>query len=232
MKPQVVEKGQSGEHKVSLVLHRLNRQYYKVLNNVLIRNERTGKTAQIDHIVVSVFGVYVIETKNYEGMILGDEFDHSWVQVTDSTTQELYNPMRQNYGHVKALKSLLWEGVSITSIVCFLDGAELTVNYEACTLIKESSLEELFWGQREMVMMFGQMDDIVNTIKSNMLSGELVEREHGRSVWSAKEYARLKLANVSCPKCRRPAVASMIGEAPRFCSDFPKCNHVRSLEGA
>jgi hypothetical protein len=40
-----------------------------------------GKTTQIDHVVVSEYGVFVIETKNYTGWIVGDEKSDYWTQV-------------------------------------------------------------------------------------------------------------------------------------------------------
>jgi DNA-binding FrmR family transcriptional regulator len=219
---KAIEKGSSGEYRVALVLGRLNRQYYRVFNNVLIRNNLTGTTSQIDHIIVSVFGVYVIETKNYEGLILGSAFDHSWLQITDASETEMYNPLRQNYGHIKALKSLLWDGVEVTSIVCFLDGVEVRVD-STTQIIKESNLEEVFYGQREMVMMLGQMDEIEDIIKLSMLSGTEIEREHGLNIKKAKEYSRLKGMNIHCPKCQRPAVLRGMDATPRFCYDFPRC---------
>lgn len=44
-------------------------------------------TTQIDHVVVSKFGVFAIETKNYRGEIYGNDDREEWTQiiVTDVT---------------------------------------------------------------------------------------------------------------------------------------------------
>ena len=71
-------KGIKGEKRVSNVLYKLNKNKYRVLNDVLIRAK--DKTVQIDHIVVSVYGIFVIETKNYAGNIYGDGYKDKWTQ--------------------------------------------------------------------------------------------------------------------------------------------------------
>lgn len=76
-KPKI--KGFLGEKVVSAILSRLNPQKYTVINDVMLNIN--GKTSQIDHVVVSNYGIFVIETKNYKGWILGDERSEYWTQV-------------------------------------------------------------------------------------------------------------------------------------------------------
>ena len=63
-------KGFFGEKTISAFLLTLPKDQYIVLNNIMLRTV-TG-TTQIDHIVVSVYGIFVIETKNYKGWIFGN----------------------------------------------------------------------------------------------------------------------------------------------------------------
>ncbi len=65
--------GKSGENFVKRKLKELNPQYYKVLNDLLLPSSGNTVTTQIDHVVVSNYGIFVIETKNYEGSIYGSE---------------------------------------------------------------------------------------------------------------------------------------------------------------
>lgn len=74
--PQI--KGFIGEKVVANVLNSLPKNEYKVLNNIMLNTER-GST-QIDHVVVSEFGIFVIETKNYKGIITGSEFSDKWTK--------------------------------------------------------------------------------------------------------------------------------------------------------
>ena len=67
-----------------------------------------GGTTQIDHVFVSEFGVFVVETKNMNGWIYGTENDRKWIQVFPGGQKYTFqNPLRQNYGHVKAIEDAL-----------------------------------------------------------------------------------------------------------------------------
>ena len=58
-----------GEKKISFLLWFLGSEY-KTFNDVLIK-KKSGHTTQIDHLVISPYGIFVIETKNYTGWITG-----------------------------------------------------------------------------------------------------------------------------------------------------------------
>lgn len=101
-------KGQFGEWQVIRLLGKLGEQY-KVFNDLYIPKEGGG-TAQVDHIITSPYGIFVVETKNYAGWIFGSEHQAQWTQVIYKRKEKLYNPIRQNYGHVMSLKSYLGTG--------------------------------------------------------------------------------------------------------------------------
>lgn len=65
------------------------------------------KTTQIDHVVIPNYGIFVIETKNYKGWIIGNEFDDYWKQIIYKRKEKLHNPIKQNYGHIMVLKEHL-----------------------------------------------------------------------------------------------------------------------------
>ena len=100
-------KGVIGEKTVASVLILLNKSKYKVLNNVVL--SINGRTSQIDHIVISDFAIFVIETKNYKGWILGGENSEYWTQVLFKRKEKFYNPISQKYSNILALKTCLSE---------------------------------------------------------------------------------------------------------------------------
>lgn len=91
-------KGKVSESLVNQRLLELPDEYVK-LNDLLF--ESNGHTTQIDHIVVSPYGVFVIETKGYKGWIMGGENTEYWTQVIYDSKHKFYNPIRQNEGHVR-----------------------------------------------------------------------------------------------------------------------------------
>lgn len=83
----------------------LNKETYHAIHNVTLETE--DGTTQIDHIFVSKFGVFVVETKNYKGWIFGSERHATWTQTLYKHSYKFRNPIRQNYKHLKALESSL-----------------------------------------------------------------------------------------------------------------------------
>jgi len=97
---------------------------YHLMNHVTIRLE--DGTTEIDHILVSRFGVYVIETKHYSGWIFANAADRTWTQVRFKWRFKFQNPIFQNKRHVRAVKELLdfLPPEAVKSIVVFSGGAE------------------------------------------------------------------------------------------------------------
>lgn len=127
------ESGRQGENNVAYILSQLPPSYI-VFNNVLLKQgkmkipyvygqqhigrkvvkngrafEVVQKTTQIDHVVVSPFGIFVIETKNHSGIIFGDANGSCWTQVLAGINKRatFTNPIIQNMGHIRALSNML-----------------------------------------------------------------------------------------------------------------------------
>lgn len=110
------------------VRHRLQSTFrypdYHLLNNVTL--PCADGTTQVDHILVSRFGVFVIESKHYTGWIFGEAKSTQWTQVIYRTKNRFQNPLRQNYKHCKEVERLLdfLPKGSVHSAVAFTGDAE------------------------------------------------------------------------------------------------------------
>ena len=100
-------KGRAGERRVSRILHTLPSLEYWVFDDVRL-NEAYGKKAQIDHVVVSLYGIFCIETKKYSGTVYGNVADQNWTVDYGYEKVQMYNPIKQNEGHVEAIRSINW----------------------------------------------------------------------------------------------------------------------------
>src|SRR4030067_1544312 len=99
-------KGWIGELQINLITKVfLDKNVYRLIKNVTIPTE--GGTTQIDHVIVSRFGVFVVETKNLRGWIFGKEGDAYWTQKLYRHSEKFQNPLRQNYKHTKTLSEIL-----------------------------------------------------------------------------------------------------------------------------
>jgi restriction system protein len=97
---------------------------YHLLNNITIPFK--DGTTQIDHILVSTKGIFVIETKNYSGWIFGDENSKQWTQVLYKVKSRFQNPIHQNFLHIKVVEQLLdfLPKEQIHSVVVFTGSAQ------------------------------------------------------------------------------------------------------------
>ena len=115
-----------GEFWVKFELKKLPNKEYYVLNDIMIEDEQG--THQIDHLIVSKYGIFVIEMKNYYGLITGDEYKDKWTQYLGRNKYYFKNPIHQNYGHVKCLEEVLkLENMFFIPIVCFSNSARLKI---------------------------------------------------------------------------------------------------------
>ena len=115
-------KGQIGENFVARKLKKLNPDRYRLLNDLLLSSQSSLDTTQVDHVVVSNYGIFCIETKSYKGWIFGNARQEYWTQVIYRNKTRFYNPLRQNYAHIKAIEMLiksLYPNVPIMSFVVF-----------------------------------------------------------------------------------------------------------------
>ncbi|WP_148863925.1 nuclease-related domain-containing protein [Marinobacter fonticola] len=98
----------------------LNKKTYRLIRNVTLPTG-DGGTAQIDHIIVSPYGVFVVDTRDMKGEIYGSAEQPDWLQRTGRYVNRFENPLLQNRRHVKTLQGLL--GLSegqVHSLVVFL----------------------------------------------------------------------------------------------------------------
>ena len=97
-----VVKGMLGEFMVNFIIRStFNKHKYRLLKNVTLKTE--DGTTQIDHIIVSQYGIFVLETKNMKGWIFGKERDKLWTQQIFKKKIKFQNPLLQNYKHTKTI---------------------------------------------------------------------------------------------------------------------------------
>ena len=151
-------RGAFGETLLAAVLRRkLDALLYHVLNDIYLPLD-DGSTTQIDHVVVSPFGVFVIETKTYKGWIFGNPRDAQWTQVLHRRKSRFQNPLRQNYLHVQRL-------VGLTGVLA--DVVHSVVAFSGEATFKTKLPPE--------VMHFADVADYILSFKSKMIPQDDVE---------------------------------------------------------
>lgn len=218
-------RGFMGEFWVKVELKKLPKKDYKVLNNIMIENN--NKTYQIDHIVVSKYGIFVIEMKNYYGLIKGNEYDDKWIQYLGEKRYYFKNPIHQNYGHVMALKELLnLDKEVFIPVVCFSNQANLKVTTKSIVVQLDYLTNRIKSFYK--VQLYDNLDLIINKIeKANITDGNR-RNKHVKDIRTKVKEDKIKANNMICPKCGNPLVernskyGTFIG-----CSNYPKCKYIK-----
>lgn len=176
------QSGDKGEQKVEYALKWLDKSYIqiekkssdKVGNNcIYIRNlEFIDERQEYDHLIVSNKGVFSIETKNYSGKIIIDQYGN-WSRRTENGEEGLKNPLQQIRQHEKMLMSFLPESCNVISIICIANDKAIIEGSEnsPISIIKSDMLVEFIekWNGYESKMTDSQVEECVKAIYNHMI---------------------------------------------------------------
>ncbi len=221
-------KGFFGELRVRATIRlRLNGRTYRPLHNLTLPTP--DGTTQIDHVVVSRFGVFVIETKNLAGWIFGDERSRKWTQSIYGRNFPFLNPLRQNYKHLKALADLSGLGPQcLHSVVVFVGSSRFKTAMPS-NVLKRRRLVRYMRSKTDLLLSDEQVEHVVSTLKQSGASGFGGRRRH---LLSLKENRR----NPVCPRCGEAMVlrtakrGTNLGGQFWGCSGYPECRSTRAVD--
>jgi len=168
-----------GEALLSKTLQKhFGRPDYHLLNHITLKHGDV--TTQIDHILVSRFGVFVIETKDYTGWIFANAEKATWTQTTFRDKFKFQNPIHQNFGHIRAVHALLdfVPSVAIHSAVVFVGDAEFKTDVPMGVFTLSQFVQHI-QGYTEEVLSLNRMQFCVGRLETARLaiSGE-TDLEH------------------------------------------------------
>lgn len=216
-------KGKVGEMRVASILKKFPVDRYKIINDLLLTSN--GYSTQIDHIVISIYGVFVIETKFYQGWIYGGENSEYWTQNIYGNKYQLRNPIHQ--GHIRALKFLLkgYGNIPFISVVAFSRQARLGV---------DAHTPVIYWDQipiiinqfETKVLSESQIQSIYNILLANNTEDKYAKKQHIYKVRHNELKRDIAIANGYCPQCGGTLTLRQ-GKYGKFygCSNYPRCKY-------
>lgn len=166
-------KGDIGELATALLIKDLDRDKYIKLHDIKLKNPSDNtKTTQIDHIVISCYGIFCIETKGYKGKIYGKEFSNQWTQNLSGKKYYFMNPIFQNYAHIKALEAILkpyYPEMVYHSIIAFSGEANLdSIEVENAKVCKIAYVSDVIKSlSTEEIISFDEVKNIEKIIEKN-----------------------------------------------------------------
>lgn len=222
---EIEQIGKDGEKKVAKILGKSipDRQY--IINNFLFTDEN-GASCQIDHIVINRNGIFVIETKNYSGIIYGSKTQREWLQVQPYKNQEktFYNPLMQNDTHIYRLSRYLNAKNLFHNIVVFLDNAD--ISNVSTIAFPSSAIPSLINMNFGFILSAQQINDIYYRLLDLKKNNRISEKAHVKRIKTAK----YKIEHNICPKCggrlvvRNTQIGKFYG-----CENYPNCKFRKEL---
>ncbi|MCB9197539.1 MAG: NERD domain-containing protein [Flavobacteriales bacterium] len=220
-------KGWFGEKLTAVNMwHSLNELTYRRFHNIILPSN--NGTTQIDHLIISPFGIFIIETKNKNGWIYGSADQAQWTQTFYKQKFSFQNPLRQTYRQKKVLAEFLnIKEDNIATVVYFVGDSTLKTKLPAnvitsglSTYIKSFKLQKL---SRQ------EVDQHCNTIRNYLAKSTLTKSDHINSV-------RKRInSKVTCPKCGADLVERVaskgLNQGKHFlgCKNYPTCRFTRAI---
>src|SRR5262245_18663772 len=202
---------------------------YVDINDVTIRTRRG--TTQIDHVIISRYGVFVVETKNMSGWIFGGEDDPFWTKTNRGNKLRFQNPLHQNASHIRALSNLARIAPEkMHSVVVFRGNCSLRTQMPPNVLT--GGYITYVKSKRQVLFTEAEVKLIVAAIKAEMLPK--TRATHLKHVDHLKQRFE---STTTCGRCGSPLVlrtarsGSNAGNQFLGCSRYPLCRYVRSLIG-
>jgi len=211
----------------------LDKSVYRSMKNVTLPTD-DGST-QIDHVVVSPYGIFVIETKNMKGWIFGGERQKVWTQQIFREKHTFQNPLRQNYKHIKALHELLGvDEKDLHSVIVFTGDCKFKTKMPE-NVFRNVSYTRYIKSFGDTIFSDAQVDEMVHAIETARKKPGL--KTHIEHVNHLKQKSVLRSVEKEspdplCPKCSAPMVlrtSKTNGDQFWGCSRYPSCRATKQL---
>jgi hypothetical protein len=223
--------GEIGERRVRNELDRLDLKECKILNDIMLMTSKG--TSQIDHIVISPYGIFVIETKNYNGWIHGSDNSEYWTKTVYRRKYQFHNPIKQNWSHIYALKEVLsdYKSIPYYPIVIFAGSAILkNVNTKYDVIYPENLYNTILGHSGIQQLNNIDVENIYTKLKSLSINSISSTKKHVENIERKIIDKNNLINNHICPKCGNK-LALRNGPYNQFygCSNYPKCKYKASI---
>lgn len=219
-------RGWIGEKKTAFYLwFWLSSKRYKIFNDIIIPSK--NGTSQIDHLIISIYGIFIVETKNKKGWIFGSEHGAKWTQVIYKNKYQFQNPLKQTFRQKKILAEFLSiEESKIFTVVYFV--GDCTFKTDLPSNVVRSRVSRYIKRFKDQVLSNEDVRRVISTIKNHISESSVSNRDHIKSLQVRHS------SSTTCPKCGSPLIertakkGANAGKKFLGCGRFPKCRFSRS----
>ena len=219
-------KGLLGELFVRLAMKLFLNQQYRRLHNIIL--EPPDGSTQIDHVIVSPFGVFVVETKNFRGWIFGNPQSNTWTQSIYGKKFTFQNPLHQNYKHTKAVEAVT--GINpahVHSVVVFVGDSEFKTPMPP-HVTGPGSFIRYIKSKGDVVLFDEDIEAVLEKLQIGKASVAISNPTH-------VENLKANVSQPKCPRCGADMILRTVKKGPKMgsefwgCANFPRCRIVKNI---
>lgn len=185
------------------------------------------RTTQIDHVVVSKYGVFVLETKSMAGQIYGSASSQRWTQVVGSRKYQFHNPLKQNDTHLRILSNYLRLDINIfISVIIFWGNCRFKTEMPE-NVLWERAFVNYIRNKKFVQINHDQVTNATLALKNLINTTTARQRQHHTELFGNQKV---------CPLCGsrliKHVVVKLDRRANKFlgCSNFPRCTFSRDID--
>lgn len=203
----------------------LDGKVYRRFHDVIVPAK--NGTAQIDHILVSPYGLFIVETKNKKGWIFGTEDQTNWTQSIYGKKYYFQNPLRQAFRQKKVLSEYLEIHESfIHTVIFFVGDCKFKTNLPDNVI--NSGIGRYIKRFSTPILKPEEINRIAGKLGKHTSESSLTTRDHIRSLRERHS------STTVCPKCGSNLVERTARNGPnsgsRFlgCENYPRCRFTKN----
>lgn len=203
----------------------LDAKTYRRFHDVIIPS--TSGTAQIDHLLVSPYGLFIVETKNFAGWIFGSEDQSKWTQVLYRKKYSFQNPLRQTFRQKKVLCSFLHVDESaVHPIVYFVGDCKFKTPLPPNVL--RSGLGGYIEEFQTRILSPEEIGRVIGALETHCSESSFTSSDHVRSL--KERHSSITV----CPFCGSDLVKRIAKKGPNSgseflgCKSYPRCRFSKS----
>jgi restriction system protein len=220
-------RGWIGEKKTALNMWlSLNTNIYRRFHNIIIPSK--SGTSQIDHLLVSPYGLFIVETKNKQGWIYGSENQAKWTQTFYQKKYTFQNPLRQTFRQKKVLSEFLKMDESLIHTVVYFVG-DCTFKTPLPANVLTSNLGRYIKSFQDPILTQNEIDRVLKILEQHISESSLTKRDHVQSLNERHS------SDTVCPWCgsrlveRTVKKGSNAGSKFLGCEGYPKCRFTKNV---
>jgi restriction system protein len=204
----------------------LDKEVYRRFHDVIIPAK--NGTTQIDHILVSPYGLFIVEAKNKKGWIFGSGKQSKWTQSIYGKKYTFQNPLRQTFRQKKVLSEYLeLDESTIRTVVFFVGDCRFKTNLPHNVI--NSRLGKYIQQFKEHILSPEVINSIIGKLERHLSESSLTAKDHIQSLRERHD------STTVCPKCGNKLVERTARKGPKAgskflgCENFPKCRFTRNV---